>query len=123
MITLTTPAQINSVLGGIALVGYDKLVISPFRFDPINKRIDASIVVTSTTSPDMNAMDGNLTISWNGSTGTLFVSVTQIDFSRRVVLSAGQVTAIQTVVNNAQNALENGLITLGVVSGTQSAGV
>ena len=121
MITLTTPAQINSVLGGNAPISYNKLVISPFRFDPINKRVDASVQVLSTANPEMQNLDGNLSIDYN--TGVLIVSVAQIDFYRRVVLTAGQMAAINTVVQNAQNALESGLVTLGVIAGTQSTGV
>lgn len=35
MSTLTNPPTINSVLGGDAPVGYDKLVLAPITLDPL----------------------------------------------------------------------------------------
>lgn len=120
MITLTTPASINSVLGGNSPVAYPKLVLVPMNLDPINRTISATVRITSTTNPDMQPIMGTLNI--NAVSGLLEIGVPQLDFLRRVSLNASQKTAVETIINNAQNAMESGLITLGVIAGTQSTG-
>lgn len=120
MITLTTPAQINSVLGGNAPVGYNHLVLAPFTMDPQTLLVTGSLKLTSTTAPTMQAITGRLTI--NNSSGVLEIEVAQLDFYRRIQLAAGGIAAVNTIISNAQNALEAGLITLGVIQGVQSAG-
>jgi hypothetical protein len=122
MITLTTPPQVNTVVGGSMLVSFGKFVISPFRFDALNKRVDASIVITSTTDPQQSNLSGNLTIDYNTG-GSLLLAIDQLDIRRRINLTAGQINAIAAVVNSAQDSLEAGLISLGLVAGTQSSGV
>lgn len=123
MITLTTPAQINSVLGGTAPVDYNKLVIGPFTLNPTtgNVGVSGSLRLTSTAVPAMDPITGSLTVDI--ASGVLVMSVPQLDFLRRVVLTGPQVTAVQTIITNAQNALETGIVNLGVVAGTQSSGV
>lgn len=120
MITLTTPAQINSVLGGNAPVGYNHLVLVPFTMDPLTLIVTGSLRLTSTTNPEMQPISGSLRI--NASSGELIVQVEQLDFYRRIQLSAPQITSVRTIISNAQNALESGLVSLGVISGTQSTG-
>jgi hypothetical protein len=121
MITLTTPPEINSVLGGNTPVAYDKLVIAPFTFDPVGLMINANLQLSSTTVPTMQVIRGTLQI--NTSNGQLTIEVPQLDFYRKISLSGGQLTSAQTVVTNAQNALEAALVTLGLIAGVQSAGV
>lgn len=120
MITLTTPAQINSVLGGNTPVSYDHLVISPLTYDIAALTILATIKISSSSNPTMQAILGRLTV--NASTGFLEVEVQQLDFYRRIQMSAGQITSVQTMINNAQNAVEAGLVSMGVISGVQSTG-
>ena len=121
MITLTIAKQVNSVLGNeAALVGYDRLVISPLTFDPQALTIRGTIRLTSIASPDMQPIIGSLDI--NTSQGKLQIEVQQIDFYRRITLSGGQITTINGLITNAQNSIESGLITLGVIAGTQSTG-
>ena len=120
MITLTTPAQINSVLGGNAPISYNKLVIGPFTMDPITMQVSGQLRLTSTANPDMPVITGKLLV--NTSTSVLEVEVIQLDFYRRVLLSGPQNDAVQLQIRNAQNALESGLITLGVIAGVQSTG-
>src|SRR5688572_7241082 len=98
MITLTTPAQINSVLGGNAPVGYDKLVLSPFTMDPVQGTVHGTLRLTSNASPDMQAITGTLSIVGS----TLIVEVAQLDFYRRITLSAGQRTSVTGIIANAQ---------------------
>lgn len=120
MITLTTPPQINSILGGNAPIAYNKLVVGPFTFTPSNQDVTGQIALTSTAQPDMAAITGTLKISV--ATAKLEVSVPQLDFYRRVTLTGPQNTAVQNIVRDAQNALEAGLVSLGVIAGVQSTG-
>lgn len=120
MITLTTPAAVNSVLGGNVPIAYDHLVLSPLTHDPTALTITATVRLTSTANPDMTPIVGSLTI--NGSTGKLEISVQQLDFLRRVTLSPGQISAVLGYITSAQNAVEQGLVALGVVAGTQTTG-
>ena len=119
MITLTTPAQINSVLGGNAPVGYDKLVLTPFTITPLDSSISGKLRLTSTTNPEMQEIVGSLQIR----SGELVVEVGQLDFYRRIQLSAAQITSVTNIIRNAQNGIESGLVTLGVISGVQATGV
>lgn len=121
MITLNTPPQVLSVLGGTAKVSYDKMLVSPFRFDPQFKTVEATIRLASTADPQMQGIDGTLRIQIGSS--TLIMEVAQLDFYRKVSLGAPQVAALEAVIANAQNAIESGLISLGLVTGTQTAGV
>lgn len=120
MITLTTPAQINSVLGGSVPVAYDHLIVSPLTHDPMALTVTGTIRMTSTAAPDMQPITGRLTV--NASSGVLEVEVGQLDFYRRIRLSAPQITAVNTMISNAQNAVEAGLVGMGVIAGTQSTG-
>ena len=120
MITLTTPAQINSVLGGSTTVAYDHLVLSPVSHDPQALTITGTIRMTSTASPDMQAITGSLTA--NASTGKLEVSVQQLDFYRRVTLSPAEIQAVIGMITAAQNAVEAGLVGMGMIAGTQATG-
>jgi hypothetical protein len=120
MITLTTPANINSVLGGNVPVAYNRLVLSPSTMDPQTLLITGVLKLTSSAVPTMQAITGSLTI--NNSSGVLEIAVQQLDFYRRIQLSGPQITSVNTIIGNAQNALESGLVSLGVIAGTQSAG-
>lgn len=122
MITLTTPPQINSVLGGSAPVAYDKLVIGPFTLDPVTpaSAVRGTLRLTSTANGQMQPMTGLLTI--NTTSWFLTVEVPQLDFYRQIQLSGPQITAVNTIIGNAQNSLEQGLIDLAIIAGTQSAG-
>ena len=121
MITLTTPAQINTVLGGNAPVAYNKLVIAPFSMDGVKQTVSGQVRLTATTSPNMQEIVGRLSI--NLVTFEFLLEVPQLDFYRRIVLSAGQVSAVLAQIETAQAALENGLVSLGVIAGTRTSGV
>ena len=120
MITLTTPPQINSILGGNAPVDYNKLVLGPFTLDPVGSTVSGTIRLTSTASPAMQAITGRLQISI--AQNILTVEVAQLDFYRQIQLNVGQVNSVNTIISNAQNALEAGMVSLGVIAGTQSTG-
>lgn len=121
MITLTTPAQINSVLGGNAPVDYNKLVVGPFTMDGVAQTITAKLRLSSTSNPTMQAINGSLQMSVPNA--EVIIEVPQLDFYRRIVTTSGQNTAILNQIEAAQAQIENGLITLGVIAGTRSAGV
>jgi hypothetical protein len=120
MVTLTTPAQINSVLGGNVPVNYDHLVLSPLTYDPVALTITGVIRLTAVAFPDMQPILGRLAVS--ASTGKLEVEVAQLDFYRRITMSPAQIAAVNTMISNAQNAVENGLISMGVIAGAQNTG-
>lgn len=120
MITLTTPASVNSVLGGNTPVNYDHLVLSPLTHDPTALTITGTVRITSTANPDMQPITGRLTI--NASSGVLEVEVSQLDFYRRVRLSSPQILAVTGMISAAQNAVESGLVSLGIIAGVQTTG-
>jgi hypothetical protein len=120
MITLTTPPQINSILGGSAPVAYNKLVLGPFDMDPIGQTVTGALRLTSTASPQMQPIIGTLSISVPAATVT--VAVQQLDFYRQITTSGAQNTAILNIIEAAQAQLENGLVSLGLIAGVRSAG-
>lgn len=121
MITLTTPTQINSVLGGDAPVAYNKLVLGPFTMDGVSQTVVGTLRLTSTGSPGMQAILGSLRI--NVPASELIIEVPQLDFYRRLVLTGPQNTSVLGQIEAAQAQLENGLISLAVVQGVRTAGV
>ncbi len=120
MITLTSPAQINSVLGGNVPVSYDKLVVGPLTFDPKLMTARGNLSLTSTANPEMQEIVGGLNILT--ASARLEISVEQLDFYRRVALTGPQNDAVMTIIRDAQDALESGLVSLGVIDGTQAPG-
>lgn len=122
MITLTNAVPINVVVGGNTQVQYNKLVVAPFAMDGIRQRIDATVVVTATGTPEATPITGTLTIDIPG--GNLFLlRIPDLDITLRKVLTSPQATAIINAIETSQAAIENGLITLNAVAGTRSAGV
>jgi hypothetical protein len=121
MITLTTPHEVNSVLGGAAPVAYNKLVLGPFTMDGVTQTITGTLRLTSTSTPTMQPIMGRVQISVPAA--EVIVEVAQLDFYRRIVTTSAQNTAILNQIEAAQAQLENGLVSLGVVAGTRSAGV
>lgn len=121
MITLTNPKLVNSVLGGTNTVAYDKFVLDQIRYITTGSgTVTANVRITSTAQPNMQPIQGSLKIELASS--LLTIEVAQLDFFRQITLNAGQVSAISTLIVNAQNALEAGLVTVGVVAGVQETG-
>lgn len=121
MITLTLAIPVQSVLGDNVPVNYDKLVVADVKYDILAKTIIGKLRLTSTSATQMEPIDGQLIIR-HGSAELIVNFDRGVQFNRRLVLNAGQVTAIQNLLNEAQADIENGLVTLGVVAGTRSAG-
>jgi hypothetical protein len=90
-------------------------------FNPVNLTITGTIRIVSTANPTMQAITGSFTV--DASSGVLEISVSQLDFYRRIMMSPGQILAAKGMLNNAQNAIEAGLISMGILDGTQSTGV
>ena len=120
MITLTTAPAVNSVLGGSSTVSYNKMVLASITYDVVAMTINAGVKITSTAEPSMQPVSGTLKI--NTATAVLTIEVQQLDFYRQIVLTGPQNTNVQGMITNAQNALEAGLISVGVVAGTQAPG-
>jgi hypothetical protein len=119
MISLSIPLQINTVLGGDVKVAYDKLVLSHIELNPVDNTINAAVRLTSTSTPSQQAINGSLAIAGNA----LDLQVPQIGFFKRITLTGPQQNAVVTQIRDAQNAIEAGLVSLGIVAGAQSTGV
>lgn len=120
MITLTAPHLVRSVLGGSTTTPYDKAVFSSISIDVQTRRIECNVQISSTAIPDMPAVSGRLSI--NVLSALLELDLNKLGIHRRITLSAGQQAAIQTIINNTQGSLESGVVTLGIIEGTQSVG-
>jgi len=118
MITLTLPVPISTVLGADTKINYDTLVICPITYDLINLTISATIKLTSSGNIAMKPIYGSVTA--NLINFKLDLDVPRMDFSRSINLSAPQISAIKTLLTNSQNAIESGLIDLGVIAGVQT---
>ena len=123
MITLTTPPKVTAKLGSTLAgdqVSYDKMVLAPLTLDRVAQTISGNVRLTSTAAPTMQAIIGSLSISVP--TSTLTIEVRQLDFYRQITLDSGQNTTVLSIISAAQNSVEQGLIDLGLIAGTQSAG-
>ena len=121
MITLTLTESIKTQIGGAGTVSYERVVLSPITFDPVARTIRGGVRLISTSTPAAEVVTGSFEI--NLGPGVLMFRMDQKGVSRRVELSGAQITAAQDILNDAQNALESGMISLGVIPGVQSAGV
>ena len=119
MITLSTPPQVRSVLGGASTVDYDRFVLSQIVYDPPAGTINGLVKITSSAAPTMNPIMGRFKIAG----AILEIEVEQLDFYRRVSLDTNAQNAVAGYISSAQNALEAGMVSLGVVAGVQSSGV
>lgn len=120
MITLNAPPAVTSVLGGTGTVSYDKFVLESINYNTVNMVVQAQVRITSTANPDMQAITGQLTITVG--TGKLEIQVNQLDFYRRISMTGPQSTYVTDQIRATQNALEAGLVSLGVIAGTQATG-
>ena len=120
MITLTNPTLINSILGGTATVAFDVLRLSQITHTTEPEKVNAVVEITSTADPGMSALRGTLTI--DSVSGALAIEVPQLDFRRQITITEAQKNFMAGLVNDAQDALEAGLITVNVVDGVQASG-
>jgi hypothetical protein len=122
LISLTTPIAVKSVLGGSATVNYDKVVIDHISYSPTQQTIGAAITLSASADPGQTPLLGNLLIVAQGQ-GYIDVQIPDLPFHRRIALTAGQQTTVQGWISAAQNQVELGTISVGVMAGTQSAGI
>lgn len=122
MITLTNPVAVNSVLGTTATnVNYEKLVLAPLTFDAVGQVISGTCRLTSTSTPAAPPIMGSFVASVPA--GDFVLRLDQgHHVAKRLLLTGPQAAAITANIETAQAAIENGLISLGVVAGTRSAG-
>lgn len=121
MITLTEPIPVKTQLGGSSTVNYDEVVLGPFTMNAVAQTVIGTVRVTSSAVPSMQAINGTLRISIADQ--ELVIEVQQLDFYRRLVLNSGQRQAVLDQIESAQAQLENGLVSLGLIVGTRTAGV
>lgn len=121
MITLTTPHPITVVIGGSTQVNFDKFVLSSFTFNPIDRVISGRIRISSTTETDMSPLQGSFSLETSGER-VLEINIPQLDIQRRIILTVGQAATASGWIDDTQDTLENGLVSIGVVAGTQSTG-
>ena len=121
MITLTSPPTVNSILGGISPIPYEKLALTNLVFNTANQIITGTIKLNSTSNPDMQAISGNLTISIPDAKVT--VQVAQLDFYRQMTMTGPQSTFVQGLITGIQNDIEAGFISFGIAQGVQAPGV
>lgn len=121
MITLTTPPQVTSVLGGGSKTSYDRFVLSSITYSPRSKTLTASIEILASADAQMNPITGTLTVDLN--TKYLQITVSQLDFYRRVLMTNPQVSTVQGWIDAAQAQVESGLVSLGLIDGVQAVGV
>lgn len=120
MITLTIPESIKTQLGGVGSVSYERFVADTFTFSTSARTVKGRGKLISTSVPSAEPVFGDYEFLLGP--GTLKFRMDQKSVARRLELSGAQVTAVQNVMNDVQNALESGFITLQVILGTQSPG-
>lgn len=119
MITLSTPPAVRTVLGGSTTVDYDRFVLSQITHDPVAGTINGLVRITSTAAPTMNPIMGRFRIAGS----ILEIEVEQLDFYRRVSLDTNAQNSVAGFIATAQNQLEAGMVSLGVIAGVQTSGV
>jgi len=123
MITLTAPISVHNVFGGSNTVDYDKLVIARPNLDPVDMKITGQARLYSTANTEMPVLTGQLTVDSFGLTASLQIEDGEVQRKVKVTLTQAHKTAIQTAITDAHAAVENGIVSIGLVDGTRSAGV
>ena len=122
MITLTpNPPQVTTVLGAAGKVVYDKLVLTQIVYDTKRGTINGLLEVTAPLSLDSPAIPGRWTIGIGGQ--VLEVDIERLNYFQRVKLDAGAQAVVASYIANAQNAIEQGMLALGALAGTQKSGI
>lgn len=122
MITLTVPPTRLSQIGGTGTVDYEKALLSPININPLEQSISGQVVLQSTSATTAVDLRGtfNITIS-PPSLDVTFGSVDVVPI--KMTLSGAQTTVVQGIIDDAQDALETGMINLGIFDGIQTTGV
>lgn len=123
MITLTTPLQITSVIGSSTTIGYNKLRVVQILSDPLTLTINASVQILVSNTPTAPIIDGTLSIVATGGSPQAILTIPNIDSFASVSLAGANLTTVQGWITSLQNSIENGLVSVALVAGTQSSGV
>ena len=121
MITLTTPHPLSVVLGSAETVGYDKLVMDSVQHNPVQRSIRSQFRLMATASPEMPIVQGRADIDLP--TGKMLFEIEPLRIRRVMKLTSGQVAAAQSWIDAGQKNIEDGLISIGVISGTRANGI
>ncbi len=117
-ITLTTPIQQLSILGGTATTSYDTVRVVGINLDTVTNVITAQVQIVSSAVPSAPALEGRYVVSPGTLAATL--SVETLRFQQSKVLSGAQASAVATTVLGIKNQVEQSAITFGLIAGTQN---
>jgi|ERR1017187_5967029 hypothetical protein len=122
MIILTTPLQVPTVLGSATTVGYNKLRVVSITLDPVSLTINAQVQLMVSTIITQPMIYGSLSIIATGATPVCVLQVPNLNFNATVTLAGANLTTVQGWITGMQNSIEQGLISIAEVAGTQSTG-
>ena len=121
MITLTNPIQVTTVLGSTGKTSYDRLDLTTINYDVVNKNLSGQCVLLASGSPQAQTIQGNYNVPTTGS-AILTVTIPTLPFYASIALTSPQQAVVQGWVTAAQNTVEAGLVSIGVVAGAQTPG-
>lgn len=119
MITLTNPIPVTTVLGSTGKTNYDRLILSMFTYDLAAKNISGHCSLTASGNANAAPIQGTFNIP---SSGTVTVTIPSLPFYASIVLTAPQTAVVLGWMASGQNAIEAGLVAIGLAAGLQSAG-
>lgn len=122
MITLTNVRPVTTVLGSASQTNYDRLDVISIFMDVVNKNISGTCQLLSSGSPQAKPIPGTYSIPTSGS-AVLDVEVPSLPFYATIPLTSPQQATVQGWIASTQNLIESGLVSVGVVAGTQAAGL
>lgn len=120
MITLTTPIQIPNSLGAATTTPYNKLRVRSISVDPVTLFLNATIELMDSSDTTQPTINGTLVID---SVGHVIIELPNINFFRTVTVSGAALNVVQGWMTTLQNSIESGLVSQGLVAGTQTTGV
>lgn len=121
MITLTTQIPVKTVLGAAGNTNYDRLNILTLLYDVVNKSISGQCQLMVSTNSAATPIIGSYNIPTSGQ-AILTISIPNLPYFGSVALTSPQQAIVQGWVQSAQNTLEAGFVSVGVISGVQATG-
>lgn len=118
MITLTNPFKILDVLGGLATVDYETVVIVSLNVDTERDSATGRLELRSSALSRPN-VPGSLRILTNVDP-SIVVEFPDLGYFKKVSLSGAQASTVSSVLQAFQADVESGLVSLGLVAGVQS---
>ena len=116
-ITLTTPIQQLSILGGTATTSYDTVRVTVISIDTTSNIITARIQILSSAVPSAPSLDGTYTVDPGTLRATLEVGT--LRFQQSKTLTGAQAGAVATTVLGIKDQVETSAITFGLVAGAK----